>query len=109
MFNTQQTQGYTPEQLLQFANLQQQAQQINQFNSQQNQAHLGLIQQTNHTNQVANPLAGLTQQQINLLASQNALQPQSLGANPFLVNQFLNQQQQVQQFQVAQSVHAIGS
>merc|ERR1712127_1015447 len=49
-------------------------------------------------------LAGLTQQQINLLASQN-LQPNGM-QNPFLVNQFLNQQQQVQQFQVAQSVHA---
>jgi len=59
MFNTQQTQGYTPEQLLQFANLQQQAQQLNQFNSQQN---LGLIQQSTPNQVAASPLAGLTQQ-----------------------------------------------
>ena len=113
MFNPQQPQqGYTPEQLLQFANLQQQAQQqaqqLNQFNNQQN-----VLMQQQPTNQAsangqnAASLAGLTQQQINLLASQN-LQPNGM-QNPFLVNQYLNQQQQVQQFQVAQSVHAIGS
>ena len=94
MFNTQQTpQGYTPEQLL----LLQQAQQLNQFNA------LPPQQQN-----PGNPLAGLSQQQINLLASQNLAQNPNIAANPFLVNQFLNQQQQVQQFQLAQGVHAIG-